>query len=207
LKAEELNISWIGIPLCPLPQKKSEIVAGACTQNLICSYEKVARWVAWNRSQGFKSMTIYWNSCDSIRGERFLNEMQALMDNGLLNIVSWQWPKSRPFHEQAASQMSCIYRSRWRIRWLALNDFNEMVVSESNMTVEEVFRFVDRTSHDDIDGVFACNRWIEPGPKDDYSIPALKRAATRCTYRGKVIVRSKHTLWLVVHRLSSGAPD
>jgi hypothetical protein len=204
LKAEELNISWVDIPLCPLPPKKSQIFAGACTQNLVCSYETVARWVAWHRGQGFKSMVIYLNSRGDEAVKTFLREMQPLTENGLLNIVAWQWPKSHSFHEQAASQMSCIYRSRWRIRWLLLNDLDEMVVSESNMTVEEVLRRFGRTSHDDIDGVTACNRWIEPGPNNDYSIPAVTRADIRCTGRGKVIVRPEHTFSLIVHHLSSG---
>jgi hypothetical protein len=149
-------------------------------------------------------MTIYLDSNDDDEVEFFLKSVKPLTSRGLLNIVLWQWPKSDPFHLQAASQFSCIYRAKRRVRWLGMNDLDEMFVSERNWTIEQEIRSLESTS-DAIDGIFANHRYVQPGVGGDFSFPVLRKAcSSEWPIRGKTIARTEyayamHVHWVTMH--------
>jgi hypothetical protein len=202
LEARELAIHWLNIPLCSLSPSRGEQFLGVCTQNFPCPYAPVARWVAWHRSQGFMAMTIYVNSLNETALAEFQSNVRRLTDADLLHLVLWQWPRSYPFHEQPATQMSCLYRSRQRVRWLAMNDVDELFVDEQNVTVQERLLELEHDFGEQADGVFGCNRWLMPGPRHDYWFPALRKADALCTYRGKALVRVANAYGFIVHQLT-----
>jgi hypothetical protein len=101
--------------------------------------------------------------------------------------------------------MSCIYRSRWHVRWLGMNDLDEVFVAEGNLTVAEELRTIEARSPEPIDSIACCNRWIRPGLSGDYSLLSLRYVAPTCSFRiQKSIVRTEFVYYFCVHILVSG---
>jgi hypothetical protein len=86
-----------------------------------------------------------------------------------------------------------------------MNDVDEMLVSERNLTIHEEVTAIERDYGDTVDGVYACNRWVLAGAATDYSCAAISKADAAFTPRGKSLVRTDFTYGFVVHHTSSSA--
>jgi hypothetical protein len=197
-----MNWSFVEVPFCPLPTEKQFAIV--CTLNLLAPEAAILDWVVWHRIQGFDRAVLYVNEGRDFEVDLMRKLLSKATLNGSLHIVDWSWPVIFPFHDQVAGQMSCMHRARGRVKWVGLNDVDEIfVASEGRQTVRE-FLIEHEWVTKEYGGIVACNRWS----LGDVGVANLKWWEAACDYHRsmKVIVHPDNVDYFCVHAIFSGKP-
>jgi hypothetical protein len=190
------------VPFCRLPPRVKRFGA-ICAQSFVTSPVRVLDWVAWHRAHGFDHAMLYINQID---GAAKMEPLVAkAVENGSLIIIDWGWPWAYRFHDQPASQASCLWRSKGRFRWLGINDLDEIFLPGMNETVADVLNRYEPMG-DRIGSIACCNRWL--GRSD--RVLGLRKCAFECIDppgRQKNIVRVENVDYFCNHQIMLGLPE
>jgi hypothetical protein len=195
ISCPEMNFSFRDVPFCQLPERNYLTFAALATQNYVAKQSQVLDWIAWHLTQGFDHFTLYVKEPGGARKMRSL--MSRAISNQTLSIVDWGWPPSHAFHDQVPQEMSAIYRSRGRVKWLGLNDLDEIFIAhEGRRTMRQFLEGYESVS-DSIGSLAACSRLItgnSPG------VRGLDRWRLDCSEGGrKPLLRPDNVDYCWVH--------
>ena len=132
-------------PYCIFPDRPAKLYfLAACTMVRLGEHtppELLAEWVAYHILQGFEHITIYTDeSPQNVQGL-----LRHYIANGSVQVMDWESP-SPGFHNQQASQNSCLWRYRGLAQWVALHDIDEFLQPlQEGDTVRSVMERQDNT--------------------------------------------------------------
>jgi hypothetical protein len=72
-------------------------------------------------------------------------------------VIDWAWPFAYDWHDQPLTQASCLWRAKWRYKWIGMNDIDEIFVSMEGRTVADVLTRYEPVA-DKIGAIVCCNR-------------------------------------------------
>ena len=145
MKRQEDIQQFQDIPYCIFPDRPAKLYfLAACTMVRLGEHtppELLAEWVAYHILQGFEHITIYTDeSPQNVQGL-----LRHYIANGSVQVMDWESP-SPGFHNQQASQNSCLWRYRGLAQWVALHDIDEFLQPlQEGDTVRSVMERQDNT--------------------------------------------------------------
>lgn len=196
------SFSFSNVPFCTLPKAVGEPKElHVCTQNYPEHHISFSQWALWHVMQGFSTPTIYLVANSSAI---YRSTLGSLIDRGLIRFVKWDWPYNKNFAQQQGEQLSCIYRSRRRYKWVLMSDVDEFSFSQS-MEIRDIVKRYDNFSN--IGGLKACNHfYYESQNLYKYrNVSNFDLSDGKCVIgRGKILVRPENINYFSVHMITDG---
>lgn len=191
-KLREYGMSYRNIPFCQIIDQfskysknyrpKEKDFLRICTENLIFADKErnvdLLRWALYHRDQGFETPIVYYNKIipkDNQHPENLesyykikkkaMKILKKAIDDGVIELINWEFPYAFYFHDQIGQEASCIYRNKNRTLWLGINDVDEYFYNPNQKTKDTVNITMSKIYYSDFiskyGGIITPNVWMK----------------------------------------------